>query len=590
MNVLGISGLNNSVAFKKKHFPDLPRVYYRIAQGFDAAGALVNDNGLVGAASEERFTREKTTGAFPVNAINYCLGLAGLSPGDVDILAHNFNYAPYEAGYRESPYSSALYDEVYSRDALLACIGEHFPGQGWEDKLVQVPHHLAHAASSFHVSGFDESLILVSDGMGEHYSTTVAVGRGSDIEILTQIPSIHSLGILYSVFTLYLGFVFNMDEYKVMGLAPYGNPRKFLPKVMELIKLHDDGTHTISVLFRNETELQRETYSATIEVLEEMFGPRREPESEITQHHMDIAAALQTALQNTLLHLLRHYRRETGLENLCTAGGVALNCSANGVLRRSRLFRNMFVQPASGDDGTSLGAALYARQQQEPSASRERMGVPLWGPEYSDDEITRAVEAADGFDVTHFDDFGDLAAHVAAELEAGQIIGWYQGRMEFGPRALGNRSILADPRPQDMRERINAIIKKRELFRPFAPAVTAEAATTYFEIDPGEEDLYSHMLFVTRVREAHREALPAITHVDGSARVQTVSEAQNPRFWGLIRAFEQRTGMPVVLNTSFNIRGQPIVCTPQEAIDTIAIADLDALVVGNYFLTRKQGD
>jgi len=587
LNVLGISGLNNSVAFKKREFPNLPGVYYRIAQGFDAASALVTPSGIVAAAAEERFTREKTTGAFPVHAMRYCLEAGGLKPRDIDFLAHNFNYESFESTYRKSDYTSRLYDAVFSRQALLACISEQLPGQGWEEKLVQVPHHLAHAASTYYVSGYDESLILISDGMGEHHSTTVAVGSGPTIEILSQTPSIHSLGILYSVFTLYLGFVFNMDEYKVMGLAPFGNPRRYLGKMMELIHLKDNGTHSISVLFRNETELQRETYSATLDVLAEMFGPPREPESEITQHHMDIAAALQNALQNALMHTLRHFKALTGMDNLCTAGGVALNCSANGVLRRSRLFSNMFVQPAAGDDGTALGAALYVRHQRNPKAQAKRMSVPLWGPEFSRDQIAPVVEQAKEFDHKLFDNFDDLAAAVAQRLEEGQIIGWFQGRMEYGPRALGSRSILADPRPQDMRERINAIIKKRELFRPFAPAVASEHACRYFEIDEGEEDLYAHMLFVTRVRREFREALPAITHVDGSARVQTVSKEQNPRFWGLIRAFEARTGMPVLLNTSFNVRGQPIVCTPKEAVETFTTADLDALVVGDYLLTRR---
>jgi len=587
MNVIGISGLDNSVPFKKKHFPDLDRVYYRIAQGFDAAAALIMDQKIIAAAAEERFTREKTTGAFPVSAIQYCLAAGNISPDQVDYIAHNFDYGLFESSYTETEYSRKLYEEVYSREAQLKCIRREFPDVGWEDKFVQVPHHIAHAASSFFVSGLEESLILVSDGMGEHYSTTVALGRGNDIEVLAQVPSIHSIGILYSVFTLYLGFVFNMDEYKVMGLAPYGNPRRYLDKVMELINLRPDGTHTISVLFCNETELDRETYAGTLAVLEEMFGPRRQPESEITQHHMDIAAALQTALQNALLHTLRHFKKETGMVNLCTAGGVALNCSANGFLSRSRLFKNMFVQPASGDDGTSLGAALYVSRQRDPGAEQRRMSVPLWGPEFDREQVALAVESVTEFDQRLFESFDDLAEEVAKRLEQGEIVGWFQGRMEFGPRALGNRSILADPRPEDMRERINAIIKKRELFRPFAPAVTAESAAKIFNIKEGEEDRYAHMLFVTHVQEEYRAQLPAITHVDGSARVQTVSESDNQRFWKLICAFEKRTGTPVVLNTSFNIRGQPIVCTPEEAIETFSMADLDSLVIGDFLLTRK---
>ncbi len=586
MNVVGISGLNNSVPFKKRRFPNLSPVCYRIAQGFDAAAALVTPRGIEAAAAEERFTREKTTGSFPVSAIDYCLRTAGLKPEDIDCIAHGFNYQPYAEAYQESEYTSQQFKEVYSREAQLACIDEHFAETDWQERFIQVPHHLAHAASTFFVSGLDESLILVSDGMGEHHSTTIALGRGNDIEILKQVPSIHSLGILYSVFTMYLGFIFNMDEYKVMGLAPYGNPRRYLDKMMELVNLKEDGTHSISVLFRNETEEEKETYSATLRILSEMFGPPRSPESEITQHHMDIAAALQTALQNALLHTLRHFKKETGQQNLCTAGGVALNCSANGVLRRSRMFKNMFVQPASGDDGSALGAALYVKHKRDAGSRNRRMSVPLWGPEFTEDQIAKAVDKAGDFSVTHYDSLAELCDAVAERLVAGQIIGWFQGRMEFGPRALGNRSILADPRPADMRERINALIKKRELFRPFAPAVTAEAATKYFDIAPGEEDTYAHMLFVTRVRSEYREIMPAITHIDGSARVQTVSESNNPRFWQLIKAFESLSDLPVVLNTSFNVRGQPIVCTPDEAIETFSTANLDAVIVGDYLLTK----
>ena len=587
MNIIGISGLSNSVPFKKHWFPNLPPVCYRIAQGFDAAAVLVTPEGIQAAAAEERFTREKTTGAFPINAINYCLDAAGLTPGDVDFISHSFDYQPLADSFEVSEYSRCQFTEVFSREATLSHVREHFGNFGWHDKFVQVPHHLTHAASTFYVSGLEESLILVADGMGENYSMTVAAGRGSDLEILTQVPSIHSLGILYSVFTMYLGFVFNMDEYKVMGLAPYGNPRRYLGKLMELINFKDDGTHTISVLFRNQTDLEKETYSVTLDVLTEMFGPPREPDSEISQHHMDIAAALQTVLQNALLHTLRHYKKQTGLENLCTAGGVALNCSANGVLYRGRLFKKMFIQPASGDDGSALGAALYLKHQRNPGCVNRRMSVPLWGPEFSEERIKTAVNDANHCEVVRFDTFEELAAASAQRIADGQIIGWFQGRMEFGPRALGSRSILADPRPKDMRERINALIKKRELFRPFAPAVTEEGAAKYFEIEKGEEALFSHMLLVTRVRKEYREMLPAITHVDGSARVQTVNQSDNARFWGLIKAFEVISGIPVVLNTSFNVRGQPIVCTPEEAIETFTMANLDAVVIGDYLLTIK---
>jgi carbamoyltransferase len=315
-----------------------------------------------------------------------------------------------------------------------------------------------------------------------------------------------------------------------------------------------------------------------------MFGPAREPESEISQKHMDIAAALQATLQSTLMHVLQHFKKETGQKNLCMAGGVALNCSANGFLRRSRLFKGMFVQPAAGDDGTALGAALYLQRHREPTSVRQKMSVPLWGPEYDDTKIHQVLQAR--YDCTNivFRSFEELTMEVAKRLSDGQIVGWFQGRMEFGPRALGSRSILADPRDPNMRNRINALVKKREEFRPFAPAVTAEAAGQYFEIRDGEESTYAHMLFVTHVRRSYRDQLPAITHVDGSARVQTVAKEDQPRFWTMLNAFGKVSNLPILLNTSFNVRGQPIVCTPTDAVDTFLAARLDALVIGNYLI------
>ena len=308
MNIIGISGLTQSVPFKRKHYPNLDPRHYRITQGFDAAAALVNENSIVAAAAEERFTKEKTTGAFPVNAINYCLNAANLKIENIDFLVHNFNYLPYVDYFRETELGGQLYDQVLSKEVQLQLLQEHFPTCDWKDKFIQLPHHLTHAASTFYVSGFPEALILVADGMGEQQSLTVALGEGKDIKILKQIPSIHSLGILYSVFTLYLGFVFNMDEYKVMGLAPYGNSRKYYDSIMGLIELQEDGTHTIPILFQNTTLEEKETYGGTIKRLTELFGPPRTPESEITQEHMDIAAALQAALLNAMMHLLKKFQ------------------------------------------------------------------------------------------------------------------------------------------------------------------------------------------------------------------------------------------------------------------------------------------
>jgi carbamoyltransferase len=596
MHVVGYSGLHYSVPFKKRLFPHLTAREYRIAQGFDSAAAILSQGHIQAAAAEERFSRQKATGAFPVQAIEYCLARAGLTAKSLDYIAHNFDYARREARVQfriraamsEAGHpTSAEYDEVYAPESQIRLLDEHFPGIGWDKKFVPVAHHLAHAASTFYPSGFDEALILVTDGMGELESTTIAVGSGHEIKVIKQVKALHSLGILYGVFTLYLGFFMNLDEYKVMGLAPYGNPRRYFDRLMELVNLRADGTYTVPVLFENTTHEQRETYAGTLAVLADKFGPPREPDTELTQHHMDVAAALQAVLQTSLLHVLRHFKRETGQMNLCLAGGVALNCTANGVIHKSELFDKLFVQPAAGDDGTALGAALYVQHLQLPDARRERMTVPLWGPEFGADHIGEILNARSDCDVTHFDCFDDLAPIVAERLGAGQILGWFQGRMEFGPRALGSRSILATPLDPHMRDRINRLVKQREEFRPFAPAVTAEAASRYFEIEPGEEKLYAHMLFVTQVRAPYRALLPAITHVDGSARVQTVACANDRRFWRLLEEFERVSGVPILVNTSFNVRGQPIVCTPTEAVETFLAAGLDALVIGDYLVTRK---
>ena len=588
MNIIGISGLHHSVRFKKREFPNLSSRSYRIAQGFDSAAALVREGEVVAAAAEERFNGDKATGAFPVQAIHYCLEAGGLKPGQVDYLAHGFSYEPFKAFFDEEEYRRRQYAEVYSPDLQKRLLEEHFPSAGWDRKFIPVPHHLAHAASAFYPSGFDEALILVSDGMGEVHSLTVGVGKGSHIYVLKQIPALHSLGILYGVFTLYLGFYMGLDEYKVMGLAPYGNPRRYYDRLLELVKLKNDGTYAIPVFASDQTLSERETHAGVLRVLEDQFGPAREPDAEITRDHQDLAAGLQAVLQTCQMHVLRHFKKETGQSNLCLAGGVALNCSANGVINRSRLFRHMFVQPAAGDDGTSVGAALYAQRQQDAGFKPRRMTVPLWGPEFGEDEIVQALSGRSDCESARYESFDRLCEEIAARIDRGQIVAWFQDRMEFGPRALGSRSILADPRDPTMRDRINSLVKKREAFRPFAPVVTKEAASRVFDIQAGEEDTYAHMLFVMLVRPAFREKLPAITHVDGSARAQTVAREHNPRLWQLLNEFERRSGLPVLLNTSFNVKGQPIVCTPKEALDTFLFARLDVLVMGDHLVVPKQ--
>ena len=584
MNVLGISGLDNSVPFKKREFPRLSSRHYRIAQGFDSAAALVTSEGIQAAAAEERFTRERATGSFPINAIRYCLEAGDVTAHGIDYIAHGFSYEPLKSFYEQDEFLRKEFVEVYSRAAQINCAQRHLPSWDWNKKLVPVAHHTAHAASAFYLSGFNECLIFVSDGMGECHSATVAVGRGNEIQTIKQFPGMHSLGILYGVFTLYLGFYMGLDEYKVMGLAAYGNPRRFFTKLMDLVHLKNDGTYEIPVLLQNRSLEEKQTYAGTIRLMTERFGLPREPESGITQTHMDIAAALQAVLQTSVMHVLRYFKKETDQSYLCMAGGVALNCSVNGALHRSRIFKNMFVQPAAGDDGSALGAALYVQRVHEPTVAARKMSVPLWGPEYGNEVISTLLSVRQDCLATSFDSFDEAVKELAKRLVQGQIIGWFQGRMEFGPRALGSRSILADPRDFEMRDRINRMVKKREEFRPFAPAVTAETAARYFDIGEGDESTYAHMLFVAQVRTQYQKQLPAVTHVDGSARIQTVTKEEQTRFWMLLDEFGKLTGLPILLNTSFNLRGQPIVCTPREAIDTFLTAQLDALMIGDQLV------
>ncbi len=588
MNIIGYSGLNHSVSFKQKEFPNLAPRAYRIAQGFDSAAALVTRRGIVAAAAEERFSEKKGTNVFPADAINYCLQAGNLSPHDIDYVAHGFSYEPFKLSFEHNEFSKKQFDQIYAQENQLRCLQESFPNGNWAGKLVRVPHHLAHAASAYYVSGFKESLILVVDGMGEVHSTTVAIGQGRDIEILKTVTAPHSLGILYGVFTLYLGFWMSFDEYKVMGLAPYGNPHRYFKQVMDFIQLKNDGTYTVPLLFRNKTTEERETYSGTLQIMKETLGPAREPGTEITQRHMDIAAAVQAALEAGIMHMLRAFKHETGQRNLCMAGGVALNCTANGVIKRSRMFKDMFIQPAAADDGAALGAALYTQNLHEPAPGFKKMVMPFWGPEFSEEEIRRLLESRPDCEYNHFDLFENLAGEITQRIANGKVVAWFQGRMEFGPRALGNRSILADPRNPGMRDHVNRLVKKREGFRPFAPVVTKEAASTYFEIDDGDDSLYAYMLCVTRTKPAYREQLPAVTHVNGSARVQVVSEKGNRRFWRLLNKFKAISGLPVLLNTSFNLRGQPIISSPAIALDTFVASDIDALALGNFIVRRNR--
>lgn len=593
MKVLGISGLANSPAVKQQMVAGLSARQRRLAQGADAAAALVLDGEVVAAAAQERFNRIKGTYDFPVEAIEYCLSTVGATINDVDYVAHNFDYEPYSEYFEREPYLKHQYNQVYSRAALLRLFADKYPAID-QSVVTQVPHHLAHAASAFYMSGFNDAAIMVADGIGEFHSTSTLTGTSSaGLKVIRQVPGLNSIGMLYGMLTLHLGFFMNFDEYKVMGLAPYGDASKYLEAMRGLVHFEPDGMYRTPIMFANRTFRERETYAGTLAELERRFGPTREPEGPIEQRHKDVAAALQQVTEETVLHLLRQLKADTGLPALCMAGGVALNCTANTVVRESGLFEHLFVQPAAGDDGTSLGAALYTYHQmtrlKEPERTPKRaarMRMPLWGPEYPGGLIVSGAVTA-RFHESSFDSDEGLVKDVASRLYDGHVVAWFQGRMEFGPRALGSRSILADPRDAGMRDRINAMVKKRESFRPFAPVVTEEDAAGYFQIKRGDEALYAHMLFVAKVRPAWRARLPAVTHVDGTARLQTVRAEDCPLLWRLLNAFRELSGIPILLNTSLNVRGQPIACSPEEAMEVFERTDIDVLVVGRTVLSKR---
>jgi carbamoyltransferase len=585
MNILGISGLEASVPFKKAHWPGLEEREYRISQGHDSAAALLVNGECVAAAAEERFTRRKHTAAFPVEAIQYCLDQAGLELGDIDELAHGFDYSPYARLHSLDPVSAKRYCEVYSREALLQSVRHNLPGFPLE-RISQVNHHRAHAASAYCTSGWDECLTIVIDGMGEAESASVYRAQDSKLERLHWIPAHDSIGILYSLVTLHLGFDFNSDEYKIMGLAPYGDPSRYRRFFEETVLFEKDGSIRIPILRLNRTREERENYLATRKHLSEALVEVRRPDSEIRDEHRDVAAALQECLDRAVQHLCGFYARATGLRRLAMAGGVALNCTANGALMRSGVFDEIYVQPAAADDGSALGAAL-SRALDTGEVRNRRFSVPFLGPAYGPERIESALQAfGDSIKVTRFANLEETCAEAARRIANGHVLAWYRGRMEFGPRALGNRSILADPGRPEMRDRINAMVKMREAFRPFAPAVTLEQVDQWFDVAPNTELPY--MIVTVDVREPYRSQLPAITHVNGSARAQTVSRAGNPDFHALLKAVGETSGREMVLNTSFNVKGQPIVNTPEEAIETFLATGIDFLFLENTLVERKK--
>jgi carbamoyltransferase len=585
----------------------------------DSAAALIEDGRVIAAAQEERFSRKKHDARFPTHAVAYCLDAAGVPLRSIDhvvfydkpflkfdrLLETYLTFAP--RGFRSFRMALPLWlkEKLFQRK-LLGDELRTFDPEFDAARLLFTEHHQSHAASAFFPSPFDEAVILTMDGVGEWATTSVGVGRGQTLEMVKELHFPHSLGLLYSAFTYYTGFRVNSGEYKVMGLAPYGEPRFVRTILDHLIDLKSDGTFRVDQSYFDYCTGLRMT-NAKFDAL--LGGPPRTPDERLTQRHMDLAASIQAVTEEVVVRLTRGIADETHAENLCLAGGVALNCVANGKVLRDGRFKRIWIQPAAGDAGGALGAALavyhlHLNQPRLGMAAIDGMGGSYLGPAFADDDAAARLLAVRA----RFTGLGDeaLIDRASSDLAGGLALGWCQGRMEFGPRALGNRSILADPRSPKTQATLNLKIKYRESFRPFAPAVLRERLADWFELD--EDSPY--MLLVADVAARRRRAMtpeeqqlfgldklnvprseiPAVTHVDDSARVQTVHAETNPRFHALLRAFEARTGCPVLVNTSFNVRGEPIVCTPEDAFRCFMGCELDVLAVGNLYLVKSEQD
>ncbi|HVQ40429.1 MAG TPA: carbamoyltransferase N-terminal domain-containing protein [Pyrinomonadaceae bacterium] len=545
----------------------------------DAACCVLKDGVLIAAAEEERFSRRKHDAGIPKRAFNYCLEEAGLTIDEVDCVAY------YEEPTKKlARQLSMMLPGLSSEKKVQVRLDPHRPKReireilGYEGPIEYVGHHQAHAASSFYYSSFNEAAIFTVDGVGEWDTTSFGRGNGKDLEMLETVEFPHSLGLLYSTITGYLGFEVNEGEYKVMGLAPYGQPRH-IDLIRKLIINQPGGQYLLDLNYFDFKSFKR-MYT---DKMSSLFGhPPRQPRTEILDFHKDLARSLQYVLEELLMDKLKYLHELTGSENLCMAGGVALNCVANGRIKREGPFKQVFVQPAAGDSGGALGAAAIAHQRRTNGKSESLIFRHAYlGPAFTSEEVASVIEST-GLKAQDFRGREvELLEAVAQKLSAGKVVGWFQGRMEFGPRALGARSILADPRSETMQERINSMIKQRESFRPFAPAVLEDRAAAHFDLDHASR----YMLETCQVTSPIK--LPAITHVDGSARVQTVDEETNPRFARLLRVFERLTGCPILLNTSFNLNYEPIVCTPVDALICFILSGLDMLVLEDFIIDRS---
>ncbi|MGH6817800.1 MAG: carbamoyltransferase family protein [Methylovirgula sp.] len=584
----------------------------------DSAAALIGDGQILAAAQEERFTRKKHDPSFPANAVAYCLEEA--EGGSIDkvvfyekpflkferLLETYVAFAPHGFASFRKAMPLWIGEKLFQRDLLLRELAAIDPALGDKGKLNFCEHHYSHAASAYYPAPFSSALVLTMDGVGEWATTTAAIGQGDDLNIVKEIRFPHSLGLLYSAFTYYTGFKVNSGEYKVMGLAPYGEP-KYVQTIFEhLLDVKSDGSFKLNLdYFSFCTGL-----TMTDHRFDALFGaPPRRPDELLEQRHMDLAASIQAATDEVVLRLTRALSAETGLKKLCLAGGVALNCVANGKVLRDGRFDEIFIQPAAGDAGGALGAA-YAGYYDERRDKTRKLAVKrpdsmqgaYLGPCYAQADIERRLQAAGAtYEVVNDD---ALIERTAAALVAGQAVGWHQGRMEFGPRALGARSILGDPRSPSMQKALNLKVKYRESFRPFAPSVLRERIADWFELDADSP----YMLLVADIKASHcrkmtgaeqalfgidklnvlRSDIPAVTHVDYSARIQTVHKETNPRYHALISRFEELTGCPVLVNTSFNVRGEPIVCTPEDAFACFMGTEIEFLAIGNCILRKDQ--
>lgn len=547
----------------------------------DAACCLLQDGELVAAVQEERFSRVKNDPSLPTSAFRYCLQEGGITIADVDTIAY-YEDPQHKLGRQVwmafvPDLSAARRKSIRERLAAphpVALIRERW---GFDGSVEIVDHHLSHAASSYYFSGFDEAAILTVDGVGEWATTTYGAGRGATIERLEQVDFPDSLGFFYSAITAYLGFEVNEGEYKVMGLAPYGEPT-YADRIRQLIAEGPRGQFQLDMRFFGFLEEDGMFSQALVDLLGHL---PRERDSDLTRFHMDVARSTQHVLEEVLLAKTRYLHSQVPVDSLCMAGGVALNVVANGRCLREGPFRRLFVQPAAGDAGGAIGAAAvgYVRRAGKQPPVRPLAHVYL-GPANRPADVNAFLRASGATYQDYHGDEAGLIKHTVDQLVAGKVVGWSQGRMEFGPRALGARSILADPRLPGMRDRINALVKMREAFRPFAPAVLASEAPDHFALDHASPFMLETCQVVSTI------PLPAITHVDGSARIQTVSDATNPRFAALLRAFQDRTGCPIILNTSFNLRGEPIVCSIADAIRCFLRSQIDCLVIEDFALGR----